>query len=237
MAYLIDNSKHDENMALNRGSVINDPSAWKDQEKKVSKSGKKDGATGESGRDALIDEPERFLKNGQASKREILKIKDKVIDEKSFVKEVRNIWGKDSGLKNLVDSVQDGDFHNLFKQAEIQAWVKDNKKNLIVPFLAKNLFVKREKAERVYNLLSEYSQDKLLKLQQSGRTFEFKEPAKVPAKRTGIARQPFTREQVDFLTRNKNMKPTNLTNAFNGAFGEKRSVDTIESRLKALRKQ
>lgn len=98
------------------------------------------------GRDYIQTDPERFVKDGQETKRLIDQMKNTFYDFESFKLNVKGAFNNDKSLANLVDASDDRDWKALFDTKYVQSLIKNNTEYKARSYLAQKLRISHEKA-------------------------------------------------------------------------------------------
>lgn len=109
----------------------------------------------DSGVGYIEQEPDRFLRYDQASRKLLEQYKDEILDFQTFKDVVKKAWddGSDNGLKSLLNHAKESDFKALFEQDLVQSWLNTNIENIAVPVIMRKLNIEEVRAKQVYSRL------------------------------------------------------------------------------------
>ncbi len=190
--------------------------------------------TRSSGEAALLEEPERFVRPGQESRRLLESIKDQIYDFESFKKYARKVLASDKGgfdffVKDIDLRGTDAGYMALFNTGVVQGWLKENTMGIATKWLRDRFNITDTRAKAIFSKLSQKNKDRLLISAITGKklrvrlvkpvTERGKAKAYIPARprirqvsRTGTSYlrtkpQRFTDMEVRFLHTNARRMP------------------------------
>jgi len=209
------------------------------------------------GSDYVSQEPDRFVRQGQVTKKLIDNVKDKFVNFESFKLNVTQEWNKDTSLQNLINSMTQKDWQSLYNTSEVQSMIKNNTEIKARIYLAKKLNVSEQKAgvllgkmtkeryrkflnnvnstDRAYDLLmAKQTQPKtqaqtynIMTLHQTARSGKKYERSKP---------QRWTDEQVTFLKNYNGFRAKDIEPLYNRFFANKRTTNSISTKVLRLKK-
>ena len=194
-------------------------------------------------------EPDRFLREDQQSRRLLEQNKDKILDYQTFKQVIKQSWGQDTSLNQLVNGTyaKESDFKALFEQGIVQQWLQQNIENTAIPVLMRQLNIEEGRARSVWarlparkrgKLLTKINQGqklrvkrktviptlkqgrvKLIKYQRGGKTFQRAKPVK------------WTAMQEKFIVNNKDKGIKYLFDFYNRIFKNPRTESAIRNKM------
>lgn len=140
-----------------------------------------------SGEDAVIEEPERFLDEKQKAGQLIAKYKKLILDFDSFKAILKRAWSEDPLLPELFKEISDKDdiIKLLFETNKVQDWIKENSEGILLDVIRRQYGVEVGRAGQILKGLSNKQRLKLLR--QSDVRVEM--PARPRAPRRPTVRQ------------------------------------------------
>jgi len=136
--------------------------------------------TSSSAEAAMMDEPERFVKQGQESRRLLEKIKDNFYDLDSFKKEARKALGDDKGgfdqfIADMDSKGSNRGYEALFNTPVVQQWLKENTQGAAIGYLRNRFKISDTKAKSIYGKLSEKNRMKVIESSFTGKRIRIKQ--------------------------------------------------------------
>lgn len=201
-----------------------------------------------SGEDAMIEEPERFLKyyNQQLTKEEL----SKIIDFQSFKEATRKVFQKDPSLPTLWENIhgREAGLKEVFKTDAVQQWINQNSESFVIDYIMAKKNVGRLKAQSSYNRLSLKQKNRLISKVIRGV------PIKIRARQERIPRiklitqirdgKPYQRTkpvrwtdmQENFVRNNKSRGLKWVTDYYNNIFPDARTKRSVQNKFYRVRK-
>lgn len=135
---------------------------------------KKKHRTPSSGEAALAEEPQRFLREGQESRRLLERIKDQFFDFESFKIAARKALADDrGGFDQLIADVDarggNRGYEALFNTGVVKGWLKENTQGAAVSWLRNRFKVSESKARSIFNSYSDKRKEKVIEASFTGK--------------------------------------------------------------------
>lgn len=258
--YLPEGYRLDHDRGFTAQKVTTDVDQWKKSTNKMDLKGFDTRKLRESSKRKLLhtqgvgyveQEPDRFMRSGQVSRKLIEKQKDKILDYESFKEVLKDAWGEDPSLSKFFtkhDSFRESDYEALFNTPVIQEWLENNIKNLAIPLLQKQLNIERDRAEYVFNHLTAKKKGQVLSaILRKGAKVHRIRMGKV--KRQGVKvrmasgktyyrrkAQKWTNIQVRYLINNHHLSTKEIVDYYNKIFTNKRSYSSISTKIRRLKR-
>jgi len=207
-----------------------------------------------SGEDALIEEPDRFLKYfpQQLSKQEM----EKIVDFKTFKDAIRKVFGKDKSLANLFEDIggKDTGYMEVFNTDTVQQWVRENTDSLMVEYLMQKNNIERGRASDVWRNLTPVQKNKVISKFMSTKKVRVRTSTKIPtlvdgkvklisqrsaSGRTYQRRKPmqWTDMQETFIKNNKQKGWIWVEEFYNKIFPQSRTLSSMRNKFYRLKKR
>ncbi len=184
---------------------------------------------GNSGEEALQDEPERYVEPKFEAGKLIEHNKDDIKDFKSFVETVEKSWKHDPSLINLLSNIKNEEsLRNMFNDSTIQNYVFNNTKSDMVGFVMKKFGVEQVRASRVVNSLSNDLRGKLY------HKTTLKNAPRLKRIRNKLPTARWTVQETNLLKANKHLPAEKMSKLFNDLTAYKRSRTAIVKRRMEL---
>ena len=140
--------------------------------------------TPSSGEAAMLEEPERFVREGQFSRQLLESIKDDFYDFESFKLALRRAFKSDrGGLSEMIDNIdhvgKDKGYEALFNTRIVQDWLKENTLAGSIAWLSERFKLNHQRAKQVFERLSEKNKYKVIEASMTGKRIRLK---KIPRK-------------------------------------------------------
>jgi len=195
-----------------------------------------------SGDDAMVEEPDRFVRQGTVTRQLIDRVKHKIYNFESFKKWVSESYKNDDGLWNLIEKGDptEGGFQALFNTPYIQSLIKQNASALGISFIKKKHHVEQKRAERIWYSLSPQTREKAVRvaLRQRYGTTELKilqRKVSIPRirQRAGsgttyyrVKPVKWTSNQVRFVSSRRGLSSERVLEEYNSFFSKPRTISS-----------
>jgi len=196
----------------------------------------------------ISQEADRFTRVGQVSRNLIEREKHRIYNFRSFVAVLRETWGRDASLRELLDpqNSNTSDFRALYETSVVQGWQMENVREIGVTGLMERMNINQRKATTIFKKLDESNQQRLVESILEGKRFRISRATQVVRPRQrGIRRrrvrlvsqrsssgrtyerqapQRWTDLQIRFVTNIKRTNPNityrQIANEYNRVFRE-----------------
>lgn len=116
-----------------------------------------------SGEDAILEEPERFVRPDQKAGNLLHQHKDEIYNFESFKRTLKKSWSGDPALPNLMHDLHREDILRLIYQTNtVQNWIRQNSDDLLTHLVQKRYNVEENRARKILQGLDSGARDKLL---------------------------------------------------------------------------
>lgn len=199
-------------------------------------------------------EPDRFLRGDQQSRKLLEQNKDKILDYETFKQVLKQSWGQDTSLNQLVNGTyaKESDFKALFEQGIVQQWLQQNIENTAIPVLMRKLNIEEGRARMVWSKLPARKRGKLLTKINKGQKLKIKRKTVIPALKEGRVKlieyqrggktynrsKPvkWTAMQEKFIVNNRSKGLKWVTQFYNRIFDNPRTQGSISNKYYRMKK-
>lgn len=140
----------------------------------------------------IEQEADRFMRAGQVSRELIEREKHRIYNFRSFVAVIRETWGRDASLRELLDphNSNTSDFRALYETSVIQGWLKTNVQEIGVTGLMERMNLSQRKATTIFKKLNESNRLRLVESILEGKRFRISRATQIVRPRQrGIRRR------------------------------------------------
>jgi len=199
-----------------------------------------------SGEQVMLDEPDRLVKPDSVAGRLIEDVKDKIFDFQSFKTAVKQSWGTDGSLANLVNNARGDDgYMELFKNPVIQGYLNENTKPLMVNYLMKRFGIEPVRASNVINKLPASVKSKLYRKARDQSLPRIRQPkSRTVRSRTTTASQSrpvrmprWTQQEQNIIKANIRLSPERLTELLKQNTNFNRTFSSVKNKLYRIRRE